>query len=520
MPAPMTPAALAEHLCAQLRGGAPAAALLAELRPRVTTAQAEELLTWLAANPEACPREHRRLLQCAALALQPIRTRAYTAAYEWAGPTLRRVLGSPEPIAETWPFFSGPGKSSIILQDGQAPADAVTLEEWVRCVPEAMGPLGTDSSHGGQKYFFVKFLDPSDFPPFAYVGFEPTAVAAALDRLGARPQTPEARQDAFRAHLHALLWEDRQAVEEFAAAARPRVESPEAFASLKTAYKQWAVAQAEANWDGAVESPQTAALEDFGASATTLRALLSRMQQARRQLTGLMHRIDFEEHQAILIESPTLHAIAGLSLQVHPKTRDNFHPKDEAWLYAPVRDAQGRSIGWVLVEPQRTFDRTESGADFFTPFAWAPQGLGFRKPITQAYLKTFLALVDLVPKPREEYVRRAVPEQPPAGVMRGGAQWSRVIDEARWPYFVVRALRFTGPGEAVDALPHHSFSELHVTQGEVEVTLRRGEKSHRLAVSPSHPVLLPATLPYEMIAYRAAGPAHMILCTRPPAAAA
>src|SRR6185436_2444817 len=97
-----------------------------------------------------------------------------------------------------------------------------------------------------------------------------------------------------------------------------RVSSPEAFAGLKTAYKTWAIAQAAADWTGD-ELPVLDGLLEH-AELPAARACLTDQQRARQSLTRLMHRIDFEDDQAILIETPTLHAIAGLSLQIHPKT--------------------------------------------------------------------------------------------------------------------------------------------------------------------------------------------------------
>lgn len=437
----------------------------------------------------------------AALATQPIRTLPNTAPYEWAGKTLQQLFHTDRPVAESWPFFSGPERPARLA----GTAAPLTLEQLVRDRPELLGPRGADPDNGGQKYFFVKFLDPSDFPAFAYVGFNPEAVAALR-----QPQS-------FPTYVAELLWQDRQLVEAFAEAVRARVTSAAAFHDLKAAYKQWAIAQAAADWNQPT-SPQAlkalTAFTDRGEAA--LASLLTRTQAVRRAITGLLHRIPFEDDQAILVETPTVHAIAGLSLQIHPKTPGNFFPKDEAWIYQTVSDAAGRRLGWVLVEPQRTFDKTESCADFFTPFAWTPQGLGFRKPITRDSLAAFVSLMDATPRDRAHYVREAAPMTVPGGSTEGAAQWYRVIDEPSWPYFVVRELRFAGAGDARTPLPHHSFSELHVTQGQVDVELTRaGTTPCRFTVSAADPALLPATLPYDAITYRAAAPARLSLITRP-----
>ena len=432
----------------------------------------------------------------AALAAQPIATEPNVTHYEWAGATLQHLLGNLRPVAETWPFFSGPHKPAVIA--GTTPP--ITMEDLVRHAPEVLGPAGADLENGGQKYFFVKFLDPSDFPAFAYVGFQPDAV----NRLGQSP-------DQFRAHVAGLLWQDREAVEALAGLFRPDVQTEERFQQLKTAYKQWSIAQAAADWQGPLTADALAACAPAGReTAAALTALLDRMQRVRRDITRLMHRIDFADDQAILIETPTLHAIAGLSLQIHPKVAGNFHPKDELWIYKTIDDARGRRIGWVLVEPQRTFDKTESGADFFTPFVWTDGRLDFRKPITPAYLRSFVALMDAAPRPRAHYVRTARPMTTPDHVVDGGARWYRTVDEPAWPYFLVREVRFSGPGHTRLPLPHHSFQELHVTQGAVILTLtRRGSAPLERRITPAAPLFLPASLPYDTLRLAATAPAQL-----------
>jgi hypothetical protein len=317
-----------------------------------------------------------------------------------------------------------------------------------------------------------------------------------------------------------LLLQDRQALEEFAALVKPAITSLTLFWQLKTAYKQWAIAQARDHW------ASTAALDVRAFArpeqAPSAQELLRRQQVIRRELTGLMHRIDFTEDQAILIESPTLHAIAGLSLQLHPRALGNFHPKDELWIYKRLADVQNRPLGWVLVEPQRTFDVTESGADFFTPFAWRHERLELRKALPQGvagwkeYVDAFVSLMDAKARPRSHYVRTASPTAVLDHVTRGGAQWYRLVEEAGWPYFLVRELRFSGPGLSRGTLPHHCFIELHATHGAVELALRRGRAQPlTCTVSPAQPLFLPASLPYDTIEYRAQGPAALLWFTRP-----
>ena len=420
-----------------------------------------------------------------ALTQRPITTQPNVTHYEWAGTTLQRLLHRPTPVAETWAFFSGPKQPARI-----AGAPGLTMQDLVTTRPEVLGPAGRDPANRNQKYFFVKFLDPSDFPPFAYVGFN--------------PRTVRGRPSAFRREFAELLWQDRELLEHLAALFRARVTTPAKFAGLKRAYKTWAILQARDDWSGrAVLDPRPFVAK---ADATRARALLARQRAIRRAITRCLHRIDFEPDQAILIKTPTIHAIAGLSLQLHPNTRTNYFPKDELWIYAPVRLPRG-AMRWILVEPQRTFDKTEAGADFFTPFAWTDAGLGFRKPITRAYLRRFVALMDATPRMREYYLRRSHPVR--LGRTRGHAQWHRVVEERGWPHFVARQLRFRGRGEATMPLTHRSFIELHVTQGTVAVTLSRGPQRCRVTVRPATPVLLPATLPYDTVTYRASAPATL-----------
>ncbi len=439
-----------------------------------------------------------------ALSHQPITTHPNTMSYEWAGSTLKTLFGTTQPVAETWPFFSGPNKAACI-----AAADSIgrmTMEELVTKAPQVLGPAGADPENSNQKYFFVKFLDPSDFPPFAYVGLNPDTVSA----LGKSPA-------AFRAYFANLLWEDRQAVEALAGLIRLRVRSRKAFERFKAAYKAWAIAQATTDWTGTAPCE----LDPFVAPPHRADAQANLMRQGdiRRQIIRLLHRIDFQEDQAILVETPTLHAIAGLSLQVHPKAPGNFHPKDELWIYKEIPLPDGKR-GWILVEPQRTFDRTESGADFFTPFTWegtAERGsLRLRKSISRTYLDQFVALMDVTPHPRSHFIRTAAPMTVPEGSVQGTARWHRVVEEPGWPHFVARELRFAGPGASTTPLPHHSFIELHATLGRVEASVdsRQGE-ARRFTVSPTQPVFLPASLPYDTITYRASRPAHLLFFMRP-----
>jgi hypothetical protein len=437
------------------------------------------------------------------LASQPIRTEPNTTDYEWAGSTLRHLLNLQQPAAELWPFFSGPKRAAKIVGSGHPP---LTMEELVKRQPEILGPAGADPEHHGQKYFFVKFLDPSDFPAFAYVGFRPEAVQAL--RLDA---------PAFKRHVAELLWQDRQSSEGLAGLAGPQIRSRQLFEQFKQAYKGWAVEEAADNWSG---STSRAFIDPF-VLAPNRRAAQDRLAaqaDVRRRIVGLMHRIDFEPDQAILIETPTLHAIAGLSLQIHPRTPENFFPKDELWIYKKI-ELPGPRQGWILVEPQRTFDKTESGGDFFTPFAWTAvggkEGLGFRKAISRDYLDAFVSLMDATPHPASHYVRKAQRAAFPGGSTQGSAQWHRLVEEAGWPYFLVRELRFAGAGESTTPLTRDCFAELHATQGSIEATLRGGGSTvHRFTVSPTQPAFLPATLPFETITYTAAAPATLLYFTR------
>ncbi len=438
-----------------------------------------------------------------ALAHHPIRTTLNGTQYEWAGRTLQRLLGTRERYAEYWPFFSGLQRPAAIASPRVS--KRLTLHDAVTRMPALLGPNGADPENGGQKYFFVKFLDPSDFPTFAYVGFRPDAPAVARRSPGQ-----------LRAWFADLLWQDRQLVEALAARVRPRVRTRTGFERLKEAYKRWAIAETASDWAGGASRRPVAALAADDDRAAVER-LLSTQQRLRRTLTSLLHRIDYRDGQAILIETPTLHAIAGLSLQIHPRAAGNFFPKDELWIYKDVR-LPGGGRGWILVEPQRTFDKTESGADFFTPFAWDQRRhtVGFRKAITRQYLAEFVTLMDATPRPRAHYARMATPVTPRATTTRGRAQWYRVVEEPGWPYFIVRELRFGGSGEATSPLAHHSFAELHATRGTIQVMLSAPDRpACRFSLSPSAPALLPATLPYDSITYRAATPASLFFFTRP-----
>lgn len=432
----------------------------------------------------------------------PLTTDPNTTHYEWAGRTLQALLNVNQPVSEIWPFFSGPQKPARIA----GADDSLTMETLIAHHPEVLGPKGCDPENDQQKYFFVKFLDPSDFPAFAYVGLAPDAVAA-LRKPG----------DEFKAYFAQLLWRDRQALEALLQLVQPTLSQRSDFETFKAAYKQWAIAQAAANWEGQARM-ELARFVD-AARASDAAASLESQRQVRRLIVSLMHRIDFRPDQAILIETPTLHAIAGLSLQLHPKAPGNFFPKDELWIYEEVQLPGGRT-SWVLVEPQRTFDKTESGADFFTPFAW--QGdervgrIGFRKAISQTYLEEFVRLMDATPHPQAHYVRRPQRMTIPEGTAEGGAQWFRIVEEAGWPYFLVRQLRFDAAGVSSIPCPHHSFIELHATRGTITVELQGASgPTASCAVTPARAVFLPANLPHHTLTFRADAPARLHFFTRP-----
>jgi hypothetical protein len=432
----------------------------------------------------------------------PLTTEPNLAYDEWAGRTLKRLLGADRPVSETWAFFSGSRKPARIREP--AALRGLALDEAVRRFPELLGPQGMDPAHGGQKYFFVKLLDPSDFPPVAYVGFNPDTVRADS-------------ADQLKADLAAWLWEDRQALEALAASLRQQLRTREQFETFKAAYKQWAIAQAKTDWgedtvcdlDPFIPPPQRAAAS----------AHLRRQRAARHRLLRLMHRIDFEADQAILIDAPALHAIAGLSLQVHPTAPGARCPKDEAWIYKEIPWSDG-SAGWVLLEPQRTFDVTESGADFFTPFAWSDNAaapLQFRKAISQAAIQQFVMRLDVTPRPRSSYLRMAQRANWPLPNAHGRVHYHRVIDDPAWPHFTVYELRFVGEGTAALPLAHHSFTELHATRGDIVLMLGASPTAEapRLKITPAQPVLLPANLPFATASFRAHAPAELAVCTRP-----
>lgn len=379
------------------------------------------------------------------------------------------------------------------------------MEELVSKAPQVLGPAGTDPKNRHQKYFFVKFLDPSDFPAFAYVGFRQEAVRA----LGRSP-------GAFRAYFAALLWEDRRILEELARLAHPRIRSRRAFEQFKAAYKRWAIAESTRDWSGRTALDSSAFMA--GSPRDEASRHLKRQSHTRRRIVTLMHRIPFEPDRAVLIPSPTLHAIAGLSLQIHPNRPGNFYPKDELWIYKQIPLRSGRN-GWILVEPQRTFDRTESGADFFTPFAWQESRgggrLGFRKAITRTDLNEFVRLMDATPHPRGHYLETARPAAPARSSTQGRARWYRLVDKPEWPFFFVYELRFEGPGVSTLPLTHQSFIELHVTQGVVEAAFQSPRsQARRVMVTPARPTFLPATLPYDTMTYRSRRPARLLFFSR------
>ncbi|MCI0547090.1 MAG: hypothetical protein L0027_07375 [Candidatus Rokubacteria bacterium] len=456
-----------------------------------------------------------RLLQYAALAARPIETAPHFAYHEWGGWTIARLHRLPRPVAESWPFWSDRGGIGPAVIPGTEIAigkshvlGPVTLRDLALRVPAVLGPAGVDPANAEQKYFFAKLIDPSDFPRFAYVGFRPDAVAA----LGAGAGR-------LRQRFARLLWEERARLGALRDLVHDRVDSEAAFRELRAAYKSWAIAEAEVGWPG---ETGPAALYRFAARgrAAEIARITAAQSAIRREITGLLHRIDFADGEAILVPSPTVHGIAGLSGQLHPRA----FPKDEVWIYKEVADARGRHLGWGLVEPQRSFDRTESGFDFFTPFAWTAGGVGFRKAITRPYLGRFVRMMDAVPRPRAAYV---VAARPAAANRRAQAQggavwWDTVNDLARWPHFVARELR-VGPagGTAGIALDPASFSEVHVTGGEVELSLSPpGGSAIAFRLTARQPLLLPASLPARAVTLRASGRARVQWFTRPLSASA
>lgn len=455
----------------------------------IDSEKARLLLQELRKNPSPSLSRVIRLLQYLALANQPITTELNASFYEWAGGSLQQLFKTDRPLSELWAFFSGPQKPAPIKETAvpSIGLPSLTMLDLATNRPDVLGSAGIDPKNNNQKYFFVKFLDPSDFPPFAYVGFNPETVK----RL---------RQSAkeFRSHFGGLLWQDRLALEALADVIRPVISSREVFQRFKAAYKRWAVAESSVNWSGAGGLDWS----EFLSSKTDqekAQLTLSRQAHVRAQIAALMHRIDYKEGQAILIETPTLHAIAGLSIQIHPKAEGNFYPKDELWIYQPLALPDGTK-SWILVEPQRTFDKTESGADFFTPFAWMEDKnrLGFRKSITPEYIRQFVQLMDAAPQPRAHYLRTAEPIRIPGSITLGKAQWRRLVDEPSWPYFIVRQLLFSGAGSSTIPLHHESFVELHATEGEVELTLENsGGKTVKQPITPTQAVFLPATLNFR-----------------------
>ncbi|MGQ0644337.1 MAG: NAD-dependent epimerase/dehydratase family protein, partial [Elusimicrobiota bacterium] len=501
--------------------------LLAKLRPALAGKRGNKLLGELGWTAEEAA-TILRLLQYLVLPNEPIQTDPHFAFYEWYGQILKTLHGTDKPPSQTWPFFSdfpGIGPADVtdtaIVIAGKRALKPMTMRNLVLRTPQVLGPEGADPSNKNQKYIFVKFMDTSDFPPFAHVGFNTEALKqlkrqwVADRRSGAEYNSDIEFLRDFRKHFAELLKRDRELTENLRDLVQVRTE--EEFQSFKDAYKAWAIAQAEADWAGEAVMDLSPFTEN--GRGTEAAQVLEEQKKVRFEIVRLMHKIPFQENQAILIETPTVHAIAGLSLQIHPPDQ----PKDELWIYKMIYDDKGKPIGALLVEPQRTFDKTDSGADFYTPFAWdSEEGrLGFRKNMTPEFLDGFAAGMDATPRPVDHYLRSTEPMEVPGAVNEGGAGWHRSVDEAGWPYFLVRELRFSAAGRSRTPLEHHSFVEIHATRGEVEIVLKReGQPSRTVTVTPKHPVFLPAGLPYDAIEYASKGPAELLYFARRPAASA
>ncbi len=450
-----------------------------------------------------------RLLQYITCTARPIFTYPHFSFAPWAGKTLQKLYRIEKPASESWPFFSdlkGVGPAQIcdtaIAIRGNRLLEPITLRDLVRRVPAVLGPAGIDPQNHQQKYFFVKFLDPSDFPPFAYAGFRPEIVHGLEN---------------FQTYFADLLWKDRQSLEALYHLVAPQIQSESTLRLFEAAYKTWAIAQASRDWNGELSIDTLSSFVSLS-RISELKALLTEQQKNRQQVVRCMHRIDYQEGQAILIPSPTLHAIAGLSGQFHPNTAENYHPKDELWIFKTIYDTEGQKLGWILVEPQRLFDKTESGFDFFTPFSWTEKGFGFRKAISQESLTDFVHLMDARPRPREAYLCFAEAMTPPGGTTSEGAQWYAIVDDERiWPFFLVHELRFErSGGTATVPFTSHSFSEVHVTQGVVEMTLGYAEGPPlSFTITPARPVFLPASLPCNTVTYTATGAAQLQVFRRP-----
>jgi len=483
-----------------------------------------------------------RLLQYRILAEEPIQTDPHFSYYEWAGKTLQNMHGITDddlekegragPPAEKWAFFSdrvGMGPASIsgtAVKVGDIELGPITMRDLVKRVPQVLGADGVDPDNDRQKYFFVKQLDPSDFPEFALVGFNPATVSqlkGEMEEKMNRRFTDAQFETEFRRYTADLYWEDRQHSEEVSRLVRSNLKTQADFQVFKAAYKSWAIDQAKKNWMGD-EVFDVAPFVDSG-SIPNLETILRKQTGVRREIVSYMHRIDYKDADAILIESPTVHGIAGLSIQSHPKHEDNFYPKDELWIHKPVYGDKGKRIGWVLIEPQRTFDKTDSSADFFTPFAWDDEtnSLGFRKNITEDQLLAFVDQMDATPKPREHYIRRSSRNDSRGSPATIAGDWYDVVDEHEtWPYFRVWQFQVSEeqPSDpAITAIPleHNSFAEIHVTRGEFEVILKGiGVDKKSLTITPTQPLLLPASLPYDKILIKSKGPAELLYFTRRP----
>ena len=153
-----------KKVVALFQPGMDESALMAWLRAQADGKTAGALLETIASHEGPYPPTLVRALQCLACTARPIQTEFNGTHYEWAGTALQRLFKSSEPISEFWPFFSGSQKPAVIAGTALEGLGYLTLEHLVSTMPEVLGPAGADPEHHQQKYFFVKFLDPSDFP--------------------------------------------------------------------------------------------------------------------------------------------------------------------------------------------------------------------------------------------------------------------------------------------------------------------------------------------------------------------
>jgi hypothetical protein len=311
------------------------------------------------------------------------------------------------------------------------------------------------------------------------------------------------------------------------------VRTEKAFLRFREVWEAWCLSASDTSWEGVGGSEDTA-LMGFRADLLAgearqeeLQGTLAALRENRAGLIGSLNRIDLaaEAGRLLLVPAGTLHAIAGMSLQLHPpdpgrsllsdSLRDAVRldpegarslagdlaelrgeawrgSKEEAWIPIP---AGGETL---IVEVQQSSDSTLSVADFHTPFEWRDGGMVFRKGrpaggIADDDLERSVEMADLEPRSVSRY--RQVPSPLPAPPGSTGARLEVLLDDpAVCPYFRVHRLTLRGsrrqPARWVSGRAPAAFLQLAATEGSAELRdgARRGPR-----IAPGAPVFLPGS---------------------------